>query len=141
MDCMGGNAEIMVARSKDGTAISAMLTLRHGSSVIYKYGCSDHRCHNLGGMPFLFWRLIEQSKAEGVGRIDFGRSDLDNEGLIAFKDKFGTASRSLTYYRYPRAEKKRVTVSRSSRTARQILFFLPDAVRSQASRLLYRHVG
>lgn len=46
-------------------------------------------------MPFLFWRLIEESKASGVERIDFGRSDLANTSLIAFKDKFGTTRKSL----------------------------------------------
>ncbi len=59
-----------------------------------------HRFHNLGGMPFLIWKLIEEGKASGTERIDFGRSDLDNQGLIAFKDRLGATGRLLTYYRY-----------------------------------------
>jgi lipid II:glycine glycyltransferase (peptidoglycan interpeptide bridge formation enzyme) len=129
-----------VAR-KHGTPVSAMLTLRHRTSVIYKYGCSDEAFHNLGGMPFLFWKLIEESKALGAEKIDFGRSDVDNGGLIAFKDKFGTTRRSLTYYRYPHAEKGEATVSRSADAARQFLSLLPDAMCSQAGKLLYRHMG
>jgi CelD/BcsL family acetyltransferase involved in cellulose biosynthesis len=138
--CMGDKLQIRVAR-KDGTPISAMLTLRHRSCVIYKYGCSDESVHNLGGMPFLFWRLVEESKASGVERIDFGRSDLDNEGLIKFKDKFGTTKKTLTYYRYPHAEKGEAIKSRSAQAARQFLSVLPDAVCSQAGKLLYRHMG
>lgn len=138
--CMGDKIQIRVAR-KDGTPISAMLTLRHRSSIIYKYGCSDERFHNLGGMPLLFWRLIEESKASGAEMIDFGRSDLDNSGLVAFKDKFGTTRKLLTYYRYPYKEKGEVTMSRSAEAARQFLCLLPDAVCSQAGRLLYRHMG
>ena len=140
VECMGDKVQIRVAR-KDGTPISAMLTLRHRSCVIYKYGCSDEKVHNLGGMPFLFWRLIEESKESGAERIDFGRSDLDNEGLIAFKNKFGTTKKTLTYYRYPDTEKGEATMNWSAQAARQFLCLLPDAVRSHAGKLLYRHMG
>lgn len=140
IDRMGDKTQIRVAR-KDGTPISAMLTLRHRTSVIYKYGCSDEAFHNLGGMPFLFWKLIEESKALGAEKIDFGRSDLDNEGLIAFKDKFGTTRKSLTYYRYPFAKKAEVEMSGRAGAARHFLSLLPDAMCSQAGKLLYRHMG
>ncbi len=140
IECMGDQVQIRVAR-KNGVPISAMLTLRHRSTVIYKYGCSDERFHNLGAMPFLFWKLIEESKASGVVRIDFGRSDLNNEGLIAFKDRFGTSRRLLTYYRYPHREKSELATSRSVEAARHFLSLLPNAVCSQAGKLLYRHMG
>ena len=65
LECMGEKAQIRVA-AKDGTPVAAMLTLSHGSSVIYKYGCSDERHHSLGAMPFLFWKLIEECKASGA---------------------------------------------------------------------------
>lgn len=140
VECIGDNIQIRIAR-KAGVPISAMLTLRHGSSAIYKYGCSDERFHPLGGMPFLFWRFIEESKAAGVEKIDFGRSDLENEGLVAFKDKFGASKRLLTYYRYPYSGQTAMTKTRGAEAARQLLFLLPDAVSAQAGRLLYRHMG
>src|SRR6202021_2134709 len=92
---------------KNGVPIAGLLPLRLRSTVIYKYGCSDEAFHQLGGMPFLFWKLIEEGKATGAERIDFGRSEMENEGLIAFKDKFGTTKRVLTYYRYRRSKKHR----------------------------------
>jgi lipid II:glycine glycyltransferase (peptidoglycan interpeptide bridge formation enzyme) len=117
-----------------------MLSLRHRSSVIYKYGCSDEKLHNLGGVPFLFWKLIEESKASGAARIDFGRSDLDQEGLINFKDKFGTRKRLLKYYRYPRIS-ERVSASWNRRGIRRFISLLPDIVSAAAGRILYRHMG
>ncbi len=74
-----------------------MITLQHRSSVVYTYGCSDGEFHHLGAMPFLFWRLIEESKASGAERINFGRSDLDNDGLITFKDRVGARRKLLSY--------------------------------------------
>ena len=67
--CMGDRIEIRLAL-KNGTPIAAILTLRHRSSIVYKYGCSDERFHHLAGMPFLFWKLIEECKESGVEEID-----------------------------------------------------------------------
>lgn len=140
VECMGDKLLIRLVL-KNGVAIAAMLTLRHGSTVVYKYGCSNERFHNLGGMPLLFWRLIEESKASGVEKIDLGRTDLNNEGLIAFKDRLGTIRRLLTYYRYTRTPKLRVATLSDSRALRQFFAFLPNGVCSLAGRILYKHLG
>lgn len=140
VECMGTKINIRLAR-KQGTPIAAMLSLCHGSSVIYKYGCSDDKFHNLGAMPFLFWRLIEESKASGAERIDLGRSDLDNNGLLTFKDRFGAKRSLLTYYRYPGSERTKMVTKRGSQAMCHLFSFLPDAVLSTAGRLLYRHIG
>lgn len=138
--CLGDKLQIRVAR-KNCVPIAAMLTLRHRSSVIYKYGCSDERFHSLGGMPLLFWRLIEESKTSGVEQIDCGRSDLNNDGLIVFKDRLGTRKQLLTYYRYARREKQGMETLRDSHKIRQLFSFLPDAISSAAGRVLYKHMG
>ncbi len=137
---MGDALHIRVAR-KNGAAVAALLTLRHRSNIIYKYGCSDGAFHQLGGMPFLFWKLIEEGKATGAERLDFGRSETENEGLVAFKDKFGTTKRTLTYYRYPRTTKQAAHSWGDSGLARRMFSILPDGVLSAAGKVLYRHIG
>lgn len=139
-ECIGEKVQISVARN-NGTAIAAIFTVQHGASVIYKYGCSDEKFHNLGGMPLLFWRLIEESKAAGIGKIDFGRSDSDNPGLIAFKDKFGTTRRTLTYYRYPESTNQRTSPRWDTQAAKLIFSLMPSAVLASAGRALYKHIG
>ena len=138
--CMGDKAQIRLAR-KNGTSIAALLTLRHRSTVIYKYGCSDKKFHNLGGMPFLFWKLIEEGRASGAELIDFGRTELHNEGLITFKNRFGTTRSVLTYYRYPDPESGELVAKRDSLFVRQVCSILPDAVCCAAGRVLYKHMG
>jgi CelD/BcsL family acetyltransferase involved in cellulose biosynthesis len=139
LECIGENLQIRVAR-KDGRPIASILTLKHRRSVIYKYGCSDEKAHNLGGVPFLFWKLITESKAEGAETLDFGRSDLENEGLIRFKSEFGARQRNLTYYRSPGSEKQ-LTQARHSRTVGRVVSLLPDGISCAAGRMLYRHMG
>ncbi len=137
---LGDSLHIRVAR-KDGAAVAAMLTLRHSSRVIYKYGCSDGAFHQLGGMPFLFWKLIEESKTTAAQSIDFGRSEMENEGLVAFKDKFGASKRTLTYFRFPHLRKENASSWGDSPLARRMFSILPDGVLSAAGKVLYRHIG
>jgi lipid II:glycine glycyltransferase (peptidoglycan interpeptide bridge formation enzyme) len=137
---MGDKIEIRLAR-KNNKTVGAMLTLRHGSSVIYKYGCSDESLHNLGGMPFLFWRLIEESKAAGAQDIDFGRSDTDSPGLVTFKDRFGTKRRRLTYQRFSNSQETKKSSLINSHRLRRLIPILPDLALSAGGRILYRHMG
>jgi hypothetical protein len=91
-------------------------------------------------MPLLCWKLIEESKALGIDKIDFGRSDLDQKGLITFKDKFGTRKSELNYYRYSEGHKQ-IPLVRSGHAIRQLFSVLPDSVSSIAGRLAYKHMG
>ena len=137
---MGADIAIRVAR-KGHTAIASMLTLRHRDTVIYKYGCSDERVHHLAGMPFLFWRLIEESKAAGAEQIDLGRTDIDNLGLTAFKDHLGAARRTITYQRFPVTKKKSGKKLEDLKTIRRLLAAVPSWISPWVGRLVYRHLG
>jgi len=138
--CMGPNLEIRLA-SKDGIPIAAILALYHRRTVVYKYGCSDERFHHLAGMPFLFWKLIEESKAAGAEQLDFGRTDLDNAGLVEFKERFGATRRRITYLRYFEAASKKSLVESYLPSTRRLFSVLPDALSSRLGQQLYRHVG
>ena len=126
---------------KDGKEIASILTLQHKDVVVYKYGCSDTAFQNLGGTPILFWKTILEAKAAGLTCMDFGRSDADNPGLIAFKDRWGAKSSKLTYLRWSRKQAPDVTRRRSSGVVKQLFALMPDTVLQATGRILYRHVG
>ena len=138
--CLGDGLTIHVA-SKDGVAIAAILTLTFKKTVVYKYGGSDAERHPLGGMPFLFWRAIQHAQAEGVEELDLGRSDLDQPGLIAFKDHLGATRSTLTYYCRPERRAGPARDGLLARASRWVVGHLPDAALDLTGRLLYRHLG
>jgi hypothetical protein len=140
VDCMGDQMQIRLVR-KDRTPIAAMVTLRHRSSIVYKYGCSDAKFHSLGGIPLLFWKLIEESKATAAENIDLGRSEMDNQGLVTFKDRLGATKTLLKYYRYEIAADVARTARKPSPAIRRVISILPDSVLSTAGGLVYRHIG
>ena len=140
LESMGEACQIRLTR-KDGVATAAMLTLQHRSCVVYKYGCSDETFHSLGGMPFLFWRLVEESKAAGSEKIDLGRTELKNKGLTTFKDRLGASRKLLTYCRYTSEPVRGGSNLLDSPRIRQFVSYLPKTISSAAGRVLYRHIG
>jgi hypothetical protein len=136
----GQGAMIHVA-SKDGIPVAGILTLSFKTSMVYKYGGSDAAHHPLGGMPFLFWRAIQAAKALGVEELDLGRSDLDQPGLIAFKEHLGALRSELAYYTRPQRRTRALARGPAARLAGLAVRHLPDAVLDLSGRLLYRHLG
>jgi hypothetical protein len=138
-ECMGDALAIRVVKKSD-TAIASILTLSFKETVVYKYGCSDSHFNNLGGMPFLFWQLIQEAKTEGRKVLDLGRSDLDNLGLIAFKDHLGAKKSIVKYYRNS-SQPNSALAGWKEKIGAEVFRRMPAPCLSIAGRLLYKHIG
>ena len=138
-DSMGERMKVRVV-SKGGRPAASILTLAFRHTLVYKYGCSDPEMSSLGGTPLLFWRAIQEAKELGMTEFDLGRSSMDNEGLLTFKERLGGQRSTLTYLRYP----QKVAQDKPSfqmRMAKQVFSRMPENVQTAAGRLLYRHIG
>jgi hypothetical protein len=140
VDCLGDRFEIRLAY-QEGTPVAAILNLRFKNTIYYKYGCLDSRYKASGGMPFLFWRAIEEAKATGATEFDFGRSDQDNPGLITFKSHWGAAPKQLDYWRFSRSLNVKPMEERGAGIVRRIVPLMPKWLLAAAGKLIYRHIG
>lgn len=138
--CLPGKLTIHLA-SKDGCPVAGILTLRHNDVIFYKYGGSDARYHNLGGMQALFWSAIQQAKAAGIRMFDLGRTDSDDLGLVTFKNRLGARLTSLSYYRYPQCIQTFETPNWKTRVLKEVFAKMSDRMLSASGNLLYRHLG
>jgi hypothetical protein len=144
IDCFGEALKIRVA-FKGNQAVAAILTLRHKDALVFKYGCSDSRFHNLGGTHLLFWQSILDAKSEGLRVFEMGRSDSENAGLVKFKDRWG-AARSTIYYSRFTASRVAQTTALANRKylfpASKLMFrYIPDGVLRLLGEALYKHIG
>ena len=139
-ECLG-NELIVHVLSKDADPVASIITLTHKNVLVYKYGCSDARFHNLGGTPLLFWKAIQQGKEMGVETFDLGRSAPDDPGLVAFKGHLGAVTSEIKYYRNPIPRVKKKLSQPGISWARQAVAYLPEPVLAGAGTLLYRHLG
>jgi lipid II:glycine glycyltransferase (peptidoglycan interpeptide bridge formation enzyme) len=143
VDTLDDRLQIYVARYR-GRPAAAIMTVRHKKTMVYKYGCSDTAFKQYGGTPLLFWRAIQDAKANGLEELDLGRSDLDNPGLMAFKDHLGAQRATLTYYRCARGQEKGARISsllRPSMIARNAFALMPKRIQLTMGSRLYRHFG
>ncbi|MEK7762495.1 MAG: GNAT family N-acetyltransferase, partial [Nitrospirota bacterium] len=113
----------------------------HGKTMVYKYGGSDAQFSHLGATPMLFWRAIQDAKDAGMEELDLGRSDLDNPGLITFKERWSAVSSTLTTWRAPAATASSSFDQVKGWIAKEGFARLPDSALTLAGRLLYRHIG
>jgi len=141
-ECLGEQAVIRVAY-KGGIPVASIFTLVCKKKMVYKYGCSDGAFNAMGGTPYLFWHAIQEARNQDIEQFDFGRSDIKNEGLVNFKDHWGTTRTNLHYYRYPFSPSTEAPRSKSwkKKMAEQFYGRLPNACLALLGKLLYRHAG
>jgi CelD/BcsL family acetyltransferase involved in cellulose biosynthesis len=144
VECLGDRLTIRIARVDD-RPIASILTLSHKRTLVYKYGCSDERFHNLGGMPRLFWQAIQEAKVEQMQEFDLGRSDESNPGLVRFKDHLGAKQTLIRYWQSPPetagAKAGRLNAALQSTLLQQVMMRLPDRLFRLAGEVFYRHAG
>ena len=143
LECLGEMVTIHIA-SKESTPVASIVTASFKKSLVYKYGVSDGRFNNLGATPFLFWKVIQDAKMQGIEEFDLGRSDFEDEGLTAFKEHLGGTPSELRYYRHSamqRAKSSLASPGSVSSWAREVLVRLPDPVLVGVGHIMYRHIG
>jgi CelD/BcsL family acetyltransferase involved in cellulose biosynthesis len=132
---------VSLARREE-TVLAACVFLLLGKTVYYKFGASDeaHLAHrpNHG----IMWDAIRWAAAEGYTTLDFGRSDLDGEGLIRFKRGWGTVETDLTYVRLGcREHAKEHSGEGLLERAKPLIQRMPLPVLKMIGKILYEHVG
>jgi len=139
IDCLGYSLTIRVAYLKS-RAIAAILTLRYKQTMVYKYGCSDRQSNLSGGVQLLLWSAIREASRLGLVEFDMGRTEADNPGLLAFKDRWGAARQPLSYLELPSPQRSPFAGRRAGIRS-YLCAHAPDAVLVTTGRLLYRYMG
>jgi hypothetical protein len=140
LDCLGEKVKIRLAL-KEGRPIAAILTLRFKETAVYKYGCTDNRYHNLGAMPFLLWRAMEEEHQTGARKFDLGRSEIHNSGLIGFKEKFGAERTQMIHKIFPNMHSSALEQDWRMVWAKKLFRLLPEKALVYAGSCIYPHIG
>jgi hypothetical protein len=139
LKCLGESAVIRCAH-KDGRPIAAIMTLRHGKRLYYKYGASVAKLHKFGAMPYLLWHAIQVAIESGLEELDLGRSDCGSRGLVTFKERWNAKPSLTSYLRSPVREVPPTSPSVwMNRTLPVICKYAPARCLSALGGVTYRH--
>ena len=91
-------------------------------------------------MAFLLWKTIQEAESNGLEEFDMGRSEIDDLGLIAFKEHWGAVATPVSYWTSPY---KSAVSPRAwqNRLVRRAVSVASDSVLEAVGTLLYRHIG
>jgi len=130
---------VMLVRLAGKPAAGAVF-LVHGDVMSYKYGASDARFLSARPNNLLFMRAIEWGCANGMRVLDFGRTDIGQEGLRSFKLAWGAEERELRYVRLGGSGRPRRGAWLHPALATTLRHSPPIASRV-VGEVLYRHAG
>ncbi len=125
-----------------GKTVAGAIFLHFGTSVIYKFGCSDPAFQHLRPNNLLMWEAICRFAAEGRHEFHLGRNEIDNVGLRRFKLAWGATEENLAYYRYFPAQGGFVSGRNPQQSWHHMAFrHIPVPVARIIGTLVYPHMG
>jgi CelD/BcsL family acetyltransferase involved in cellulose biosynthesis len=117
--------------------------LQWKETLYYKFNASIP--DNLSCRPndLLIWEGIQLGKQRGFTYLDFGLSDVDQEGLLRYKRKFGTEEGTISFLRHtpngtPAPAEKALRELLGKLTTRFTDHLISDLVTEKAGDALYR---
>jgi len=84
---------------------------------------------------------MKDAKHQQIMAFDLGRSDFDQSGLVAFKDRWGSLRETISSYRYPGDTRDMPEGGRLMRAMHFIFSALPEKAFIKSGELLYPHIG
>jgi hypothetical protein len=128
---------------QEGEVVAGIVFLRWRDTLFYKFNASV--LTNLSYRPndLLVWMGIQQAKAQGLQRFDFGLSDWDQAGLLQYKRKFASEERTIHFLEYTPNNGTAPYVQQARALLPQLtdLFTdetVPDHITEKAGDALYR---
>ena len=88
------------------------------------------------------WEAIKWYAQNGFKHFSFGRTDLDHEGLLQFKQGWGTNENIIKYYKY-NFQKSSFISERSKLTGfhNKVFNVTPIPLLKFVGSMLYKHMG
>jgi hypothetical protein len=100
--------------------LAGSLLLMFGQTVFYAF--TGWRREDLSSRPndVIQWQAIHDACADGYRYYDFGEVTRDNQGLAAFKSKWGAEPRWMYRYYYPAPRELEISILDSPSRARRL---------------------
>ncbi len=123
----------------DGRAVAGALFLEWDGVLYYKFGASRAEALGLRPNDALFWAGLRHAVDRGLRALDWGVSDLDQPGLLAFKRKWADDERHVLGVRLGPPSSARVDRLLGTVSALLTDPLVPDELTTRAGRELYRY--
>jgi hypothetical protein len=128
----------------EGEVIAGNVCLIWNDVMYYKFAASDPDHLALRPNDLLAWESLRVGRERGCRRFDWGVSDLDQPGLVFYKQKFATEEQRVFVLRYTPDGSENPIESDTGGVLNELTELLtrddvPDEVTQRAGEILYRY--
>jgi hypothetical protein len=124
--------------------IGGVIALKYKGHYLLEYSGEIPGTHRLGVNQLLYWQAIKNASAEGYKIFSFGRTGLENTGLLEYKRHWGTVEEDLPILVHTAngsAPNSSTQASVQYRLARLLAARLPMPLFHLMGRFCYSHWG
>ena len=125
---------------KDNLPIAAGFILNFKNTYYLEYTASDKNYLGLYPNHKLFWEVIKIAHEQGAAHVDFGRTSLDNNHLIIFKEKWNAKKQNIHHFVYPDTGLIKKKQQGLKNKMMKINSFLPLELLKLEGAILYPHL-
>jgi CelD/BcsL family acetyltransferase involved in cellulose biosynthesis len=125
---------------KDSVCLAGGAFLQWNNVLTYKYSASSGTDLQLRPNDLLLWTAIRWGCENGYTLLDMGRTDLKDNGLRQFKNRWGATETPLAYSTFS-DRPTRPTSGRLTQVMETVIRNSPLWVCQAMGELLYKHVG
>lgn len=112
--------------------VAGAVYFHFGDTLVYKFGASDAQFQKHNPNFLLMWDAIQWGCNNGYKTFCFGKTSVENEGLVQFKDGWGAEKTVLNYYR--------LKLNPQS-PGYNLLKKMPISLLKMAGQILYKHIA
>ena len=129
-----------------GKVIASLVVFQFKERASAEYIAVDQEFAHLHPTHFLYWQAIKHACERGCKIFDFGRTSPNNEGLMTFKQRWGTQVHELPQFWYPSTGNGRDFFADAEQSLqRRLIRYLsrksPKSLLPYLGELCYRHMG
>ena len=125
----------------DGRILATALFLHWNKTIVYKYSASDERARSVKASHAVIWDAVRWGCDHGFTRLDLGRSDSTNEGLLQFKRGWGSQESDLLYTRLGAGINDHASTPGKLARLKPAISRIPLPILKFLGRRVYGHIG
>ncbi len=121
--------------------IAAGFILKFKDTYYLEYTASDNSKLDLYPNHILFWEVIKIAIRDKAKYVDFGRTEISNNSLIAFKDKWNTKRKQLKYWQIGSKQKVKPLPGICKSFIVKVNKHLPASLLKLQGKIIYKYNG
>jgi hypothetical protein len=132
---------IVVLGNYHDITISGAMFLMFNGNASYKYGASDRQFLPMRSNNLVIGEGIRYLAENGCGKLHFGRTDLQHDGLLQYKRGWGTTWDSINYNKLDLIQNSFITQNAKAPAFSTCLSKMPIPLLRLFGKVAYRHAG